>query len=362
MTQPKYSYKPDWERAQKRWDAYWGMEVTDRPCMSILAARTDGRKIQLPEIRSEGKWMDPDYLVAKAVKYFEETHLGGEAVPRSIHFMAGTATGCDGHLHFGDGGISIRPSMTTMDQPLDWHPGPQDPWRPKVEAICNRLLDEAKGRFIVSPPGQFENIDLLNMLRGNEETMLDMAMYPEQSKARLREMRDLSEENNNHFRSLIEKRQGDVGYVSWTGLWSRQIFRCAQADAAACISPEMFEEFVLPELDVIGERYGQIHYHTCGYKQHLELCLSRSYMKVIQYSPSCKEPKNGPDHLEFYRRVQATGRCLDVDVPLEHVEFLIRHLRPEGLHIGTWVNSLAEAEELLDNAVKLCGRDIHSSV
>ncbi len=230
-----------------------------------------------------------------------------------------------------------------------------------MDAICNRLLDEAKGRFIVSPPGQFENIDLLNMLRGHEETMLDLAMNPEQRKARLREMRDLSEENNNHFQRLIEKRQGEVGYVSWTGLWSRQVFRCAQADAAACLSPEMFEEFVLPELDVIGERYGQVHYHTCGYKQHLELCLSRSYMKVIQDSPSCKEPGNGPAHLEFYRRVQEARSCLDLDAGAEHVEFLIRHLRPEGLHIGTWVNSITEAEELLDNAARWCGSEIHRS-
>jgi len=363
ITRPTYSYKPDWERAQKRWDAYWALEATDRPCMSILAPRPDGKKIQLPELKSlEDKWMNPEYQLARALKQLEENYLGGEAVPCSVHFMAGTTTGCGGHLHFHEGGISIRPSMTAMDQPLNWHPGPQDPWRPKVDAICNRLLDEAPGRFMVSPPGQFQHIDLLNMLRGNGETMLDLAMNPEQCKARLHEMRAPSEENDNHFRRLIEARQGNAGYVSWTGVWSRQVFRCAQADAAACISPEMFEQFVLPELDVFGELHGRLHYHTCGYKQHLELCLSRSYMKVIQYSPSLKEPGNGPAHLEFYRRVQEARRCLDIQAGPENVEFLVRHLRPEGLHIATAVNSIAEAEELLAKAVKWCGADIHRSL
>ena len=361
MPQQTYSYKTDWERAQKRWDAFWTLEATDRPCLSILAPRPDGRKIQLPEVTVEGKWMDPEYQMAKAVKYLEENYLGGEAVPRAGHFMAGTTTGCGEHLEFHEGGISIRPSMTSMDEPLNWHPGPRDPWRPKVDAICNRLLDEAPGRFIVSPPGQFQHIDLLNMLRGNAETMLDLAMSPEQCKARLVEMRGLTWEDENHFSGVVDARQGDVGHVSWTGIWGRHLFKCAQADAAACISPEMFEEIVLPELDAQAERYGQLHYHTCGYKQHLELCLSRPYMKVIQYSPNLKEPTNGSAHLAFYRRVQEAGRCLDIHVDPEQVEYVIRHLRPEGLHLATSVQSVSEVEALLANAVRWCGSDIHRS-
>lgn len=47
-----YFYKPDWEFVRKRWDAFWSMEPVDRPCISIVAPRTEGRKIQLPEIKS----------------------------------------------------------------------------------------------------------------------------------------------------------------------------------------------------------------------------------------------------------------------------------------------------------------------
>ena len=362
MKEAIYSCKPDWLNAQKRWDAFWALDATDRPCISVLAPRTEGRKIQLPELKSiEDKWMDPEYQLAKVLQYVEGNYLGGEAVPRAGHLMAGTAAGCDGYLHFHEGGISIRPSMTSIDESLNWHPGPRDSWRPRLEAIWNRLLDEAPGRFIVSPPLQFQHIDLLNMLRGNAETMLDMAMSPEQVKARLREMRGPAAENEDYFNELVHARQGDVGHVAWTGVWGRQSFIGAQADAAACVSPEMFEEFVLPELDVLAERYGQLHYHTCGYKQHLEMCLSRPYMKVIQYSPSPKEPGNGPAHLEFYRRVQKAGRRLDIHVDPERVEFVIRHLRPEGLHISTLANSVAEADELLAKAVKWCGSDIGRS-
>jgi len=359
-----FSYKPDWEQAQARWDAYWAMDAVDRPCMAVAAPRPDSGKTELPGIRSvEDRWMDPDYLLATALQKLETTCLGGEAVPRARHFMAGTTAGCNGHLHFHEGGISLRPTMTSMDQPLNWHPGPDDPWRPKVEAIYDRLLDVSSGSFIVPYPSQYPHVDLLNMLRGNEDMLFDMATVPEQCKARLREMREPMQENYGHFRHRIDARQGDVGCVSWTGVWCRELFLCSQADVAASISPQMFEDIVLPELDWQAERSAcSMHYHTCGYMQHLDLCLTRPYMRVIQYSRGPQERCHMAEHLEFFRKVQKSGRCLDLVAPaVEQAEFLIRHLRPEGLFISMSVGTVTEVGEILDKAVKWAGTHVHRS-
>ena len=84
-------------------------------------------------------------------------------------------------------------------------------------------------------------------------------------------------------------------------------------------------------------------------------------MRAIQYVPGAGQPPNGPDYLDLYRQVQAAGRCLDIDVPIENVELLIRHLRPEGLVIRTYVAKPELADELLDKAVKWCGTHINSS-
>ena len=357
-----YCYKPDWASARSRWDAYWAMEATDRPCISVRAPRSEVEKIQLPELkRVEEKWMNPDYQLAKALKPLKENYLGGETVPSVYVCMAATTTGCDGHLVFYENCIDIIPSMTSIEQPVAWHPGPQDPWRRKVDAILNRFLDEAPGRFIVTCPAQYPNIDLLYMLRGNADMLLDFALHPEECRKRLVEMREASEEQRHHFRTLVDSRQGDIGYPCG-GVWCRQYAMESQADCAANISPEMFTELFVPELDFLGERCERIWFHTCGYKQHLESCLSRPYMRVIQYAPNAKEPANGPAHLDFYRRVQQAGRCLDLSVPAANVEFLVRHLRPEGLHIAVNVETIVKAEELLENAVKWCGSDIHRSL
>ena len=103
-----------------------------------------------------------------------------------------------------------------------------------------------------------------------------------------------------------------------------------QADAAAMISPEVFEQIVLLELDRWSERYDRFSYHTCGNKQHLELCLSPTYMEAIRYSPSVKEEPNGPAHIEFCQRVQRAGRRLDLACPARNVEYLIRNPNSKG--------------------------------
>ena len=363
-TSSVFSYKKDWGMAQKRWDAYWELEPMDRPVLRIRVPRQDAKVIPLPAINSvEDKWMSPEYLLVKAINSLESNLLIGEAVPQGPHVMAGTSAGCNRNLDFSQGGISIRPTMSSIDSPLNWHPGPDDPWRPKIEAILNLLLAHFRGKAIMPyTGGQFQHLDLLNMLRGNTEMMLDLAMNPEQCEARLKEIRMLTDENNNHFEKLIADKQGNAGYVTWTGVWSRQSLTMAQADAAACISPEMFHQFVLPELDHLAERYERMHWHTCGYKQHLNECLTRSYIRGFQYSPNSKEPQNGPAHLEFYRAVQKAGRCLDIDgVDDSDLEFLIRHLRPEGLCIGvTSKNTLEEAEIFLSNAVTWAGSHVNS--
>jgi hypothetical protein len=42
-----------------------------------------------------------------------------------------------------------------------------------------------------------------------------------------------------------------------------------------------------------------------------------------------------------------------------HLEFVIRHLRPEGLLISTSATSIAEGEELLDKAVWWAGTQVN---
>lgn len=356
ITQSLY-YKPDWPKAQQRIAACWERQNTDRPALDVKAP--SGRELPpLPDPSSlEAIWLDPEYLLAKWLRYFEGTYLAGESVPVGPILLAGYATGCNANVRFAENTIWHPRSMPSIDAPFGWSPGPHDPWRIKLVRVINRLLDEAPGRFLVGYTGQVPVNDLLALLRGTEDFLVDMARDLGKCVRRLEEMFPLWMENILALKEAVDARQ-EAGWVyGWPGLWHPKALKGTQSDMSCMISSYMFDKFVLREMDLLGERYEFIWYHLDGplAVRHLPALLKKPYIKCIQWVPGDGQPTNGPAWLELYRRVQAAGRCLDIDMPWEHAEWAIRHLRPEGLLLRVHAPSREAADELLVNAVGWCG-------
>ena len=144
------------------------------------------------------------------------------------------------------------------------------------------------------------------------------------------------------------------GNAGWMALWTPEPFMATQSDVSCMLSPEMFERFVVPELDVYGHTHNALWYHLDGgdAKQHLPRLLSLPYLRVVQYVPAPCEAPNGPDHLEMYQQIQAAGRIVHIQLPVENIEPLLRELDPALLLLDTWCASRSEGEQLLEQSVK----------
>jgi hypothetical protein len=116
----------------------------------------------------------------------------------------------------------------------------------------------------------------------------------------------------------------------------------------------MFDRFVLPELELYAREFGALWYHLDGgdARQHLPRLLSMPRLRVLQYTPAPFEPPNGPDHLDFYRRVQAAGKIVHISVDAKDVEPLARGLDPSLLMLHTSCRTEQEGRELLADAVR----------
>ena len=359
MTADTLLYKPDWPQAQKRIIAFWERCNTDRPCIDVRAPKgVDLPPVPAPE-SLEARYFDADYIAASWLRYCESTYFGGEALPISPFLMGGYALGCGPRVRFAETTVWHPVTMASMDAPLGWWPGPQDPWRQKLDRVLKRLLDLAPGKFLVGHAGQVMANDLLALLRGSQDFLIDLAEDAGKCRRRLEEMLVLWIENQEHFRALVSARQPGCAW-GWPGLWHPDYVKLAQSDLSCMISPALFDRYVMADLDLLGERYGRIWYHLDGprARHHLRKLLSLPYIVTIQYVPGDGVPPNGPAWLDLYREVQAAGRGLDIDAPPEHVEFLIRHLRPEGLILRTSAPTPEAAEELLHNARRWCGSNV----
>ena len=273
--------------------------------------------------------------------------------------MGGYATGCGPNVVFAEQTVWHPVTMCSIDDPLGWHPGPDDPWRDKLTKVLNKILDMAPGKFLVGGVGQVPCNDLLMLIRGTEAFLTELGQDPAKCRRRMEEMFPLWVENNEYFRGVVEARQpGNVH--NWPGLWHPTFVKTTQSDMSCMISGEMFEYYVMRDMDLLGERYERLWYHLDGPGaiRHAPTLLSRPYILAIQYVPGDGQPPNGPAYMELFRRIQGAGRCLDLSVPMENMEYLIRHLRPEGLMLRTQADSPAQADELLHKAVSWCGSHV----
>jgi len=358
-TEERLLYKPDWPRAQGRWLAFWERAATDRPLMDVRAPSGVERE-PLPQPASlEELYFDPEYVTRSWLRELECTYLAAEAVPTGGFLMGSYALGCGPDVRFAPDTVWHPVRMASMGEPVAWNPGPDDPWTVKLEAVVRRLLDEAAGRFLVGYVIQVPANDLLMLLRGPEAFLAELVRDTDRCCRRLREAFGVWLGLFEHFRALIDQRQAGCVW-SWPGLWHRDMVMVTQSDMSCMISSELFERYVLCELDLLGERFERVWYHLDGplARRHVPALLSRRYVRAIQYVPGAGQPPNGPAWIELYREVQGAGRCLDLSVPPENVQYVMRHLRPEGLVVRTWAASREEADELVELSTKWSGTHV----
>ncbi len=346
-------YKADWDDTRERLTALWNREVTDRPCIAVTAP--NGRTVSPPQAPAtpRDKWLDPDWVCADIAARLESTWWGGEAIP-SYLLMGGWVLCLGGTPRFDMRTIWFDTVEVDFSGPLPLRYRDGDPWVETHERLYEAVAGFAgRDDFLVGKPCALPANDLLSMLMGTEAFLLGLMDHPdwmreavvigaqEQLRMRLR-LRDRIRERHDFW----------YGNGGWMPFWAPGPFITTQSDVSCMLSPEMFERFVLPELDMYGEAFGAMWYHLDGgdARQHLPRLLSLPYLRVVQYVPAPFEPLNGPGHLELYREIQKAGRIVHVQVPAEHVEPLVRELDPALLMLQTQCGSVSEGEALLDAA------------
>lgn len=348
-------YKPNWPEAREHLTALWNHKFIDRPCIAVTAP--NGRQCAWPVLRKvEDKWLDPDFIVKQALAGFESTYYGGEAMPSTLNMALWTSNTYGAIPHFPADTIWFEPIKVDWDNlptfELNW----DDPYFHKYMAIHKALLTAAgKDDFMIGSGGGMPANDMLAFVIGTENVLLAMAEHPEWTCqailkltenwiALIRRFHEVSRQTNDFW----------YGLAGWMPLWMPDEFVSTQSDISCMISPEMYDRFIVPELDLSAKAFKHIWYHLDGQSafQHLPRLLSLPYIKFIQFVPMSGTPPNGPEYLELYREIQAAGKIVHIQVPAENVEPLCKALDPGLLMLDTCCQSIRDADDLLASAIR----------
>jgi hypothetical protein len=223
---------------------------------------------------------------------------------------------------------------------------------------CRDLVMAAVGRWQGSVQCAMTdlggNLDILSVFRSAETLLFDLYDNPEQVKRLTWQAHELWWRYFDEFCALAQGT--NPGYSTWAALLSEESHYMLQCDFCYMIGPDMFDEFVKPELKASADRLVNAVYHMDGQGQlaHLDSLLDIESIKGIQWVPGAGAPDvcHWP---EIYGKITDAGKKIHIasnmcDRPLEVLDVLLEQLgRIDHIvyHFEGDVSQQADVESML---------------
>jgi 5-methyltetrahydrofolate--homocysteine methyltransferase len=213
---------------------------------------------------------------------------------------------------------------------------PANEWWQRTEKVMDACLKVSGGQYPLGFPDLVENLDILASLRGTNELLLDLVDAPEWVEQRIKEINRVYFDVYDRIYERIKDEDGGSIYSAYS-LWAPGKVAKVQCDNSACISPAMFNRFVLPSLiEQVGYLdYSLYHLDGTTCLQHLDALLSIEKLQAIEWTPQTGlETGTDPRWWPLYRKILGAGKSLQVLVrEPEGVEALLKEIGTEGVYL-----------------------------
>jgi 5-methyltetrahydrofolate--homocysteine methyltransferase len=210
-----------------------------------------------------------------------------------------------------DNTVWFHPPQTVGIHDLHLRYDPHNRWLHRVKEIMRVAAERWRGNVQVSMTDLGGNLDIISSFLPGEQLLLDLYDNPE-------EVRRLGWAAHAMWWLYFDEldrthRLANPGYTAWTPIFSEQPYYMLQCDFAYMIGPEMFDQFVKPELSATCRRLAHAFYHLDGVGQlpHLDSLLSIPDLKGIQWVPGDGQPDIG-HWPEVYRRIRKAGKLVQI--------------------------------------------------
>lgn len=301
----------DWNRCSALWDAWWNGE-SDTPLFNIRIEPPKGGTALPPKsYLSMYDFSTPPEQILEE----EETWLSAFRYPEGsypsfwLNFGPGVlAAMLGGEGHNGMDTVWFTPGRWEGADPEHIHLSlnRNAPWFQHLESLCraaNRILN---GRIQVGITDFGGALDILSTFLPGEALLFALYDSPDEVKRLTWEIHDAWFQAFDFFHSLLKK---NPGWSAWDGIFSSKPYYMLQCDFSYMISPEMFAEFVLPEISASCRRLDRSFYHLDGKGElpHLPQLLAEERLGGIQWVPGAGNPPF-TEWEPIYREIADAGK------------------------------------------------------
>ncbi len=347
-------FKPDIDKVRERLYAFWENEIIDRACVAVWAPKEKGVNISAfindtycPDQASLVRyWTDPETIRKNNMKRLENTYLGGECLP-AIFQNYGTAGHCNyfgAKPSYGKDTIWFDPVWESLDDAKDSY---DESALIKHLSIAQYLVEHAKDDYFVAMPDHCGTLDAICHLYGTEKVLCSFIEEPEKLKNAIHQVNEGWKISIEKFFSVLWDHCGGGSAHMWMHLLAPGKMAQMQCDLAVMLSPDMYREFVIPELLGQMEMLDYPVYHFDGIEQvtHLPYLLELDQLKAIQWTHVAGQP-SASNYLPVLKQIQNAGKGLIIMAPPSDVPILMDNLSSRGLYIHVEASDVEEAKEI----------------
>ena len=234
---------------------------------------------------------------------------------------------------------------------------PNNPWLLKLVECAKALREHAAGRYPISTPILRGVSDIATALLGPQRFVLEFYDHPRELRQLLARCAEIWQGTGRALVETFGRFQGGQ-CAGRRRVWTPGTCMLYQDDAAAMLSPPLFQEFILPHEHDILKQYARtmIHTHSGTLQIMIDglLSLWSLHAVEVQFDPS---GPSLPALLSALKRIQEHKALLIsgelADLTMDGIKMLLRELAPRGLCLLPKVNTEAEADALLGEPLGL---------
>ncbi len=339
-----------WEKVREDAALFWAGELK-RPLVQItLTGRDPGRPapgyVSLHDLS-----VRPEEIVDRWDYDLSRNVFAGDAFPNVCpNFGAGVIAA------FIGGRLEARPETTWFHPPeereiadIRFEYDPENVWLNRVKDLCRAAMERWEGAVQVGMTDLGGNLDILSTFRPGERLLLDLLDHPDEVKRLTWEAHRMWWKAFDEIDRVLKP--ANPGYTAWTPLFSEGTYYMLQCDFCYMIGPEMFDEFVKPELVESCRRLTNPFYHLDGPGElaHLDSLLEIEELSGVQWIPGAGQPPY-EEWPHVYKKIRDAGKLVQLFGDMKTLDALAGKLgSPEGIALiaGADISREREVEEFL---------------
>jgi hypothetical protein len=299
-----------------------------------------------PEMIDPESWLDDQERLLEEGEAIDDDILRG-ACPSQVAFPCFLPASLGCRIVVLPGNVMGEERKLPWEQALAVELDHQSPWFRKYIEFARALARRAGGRYPVGHGAEVGPSDLHALLRGHNESIMDLIDEPEKSGELLSKLGRIFLDFTRELWKQIPLYHGGYFDAQYQ-LWSPDPIVRMQEDATAVYSPHLYRKLVQPVDRMIAGHFpcSFVHLHSTS------MFLLDAFLEIEELAgfEINIEPFNIPvkDMIGYFRRVQEAKRPLLIRGSLEEDELrlVLDSLDARGLYLHILVKDMQEIETL----------------